>query len=370
MALSTSAASSLHAVYQDHIQREDLSHISRRGDDGSVRLYNLPSTTVVRAIRGLGSEVSSICWTVSPKDDSGEVWLACGTKALLFRINQQEIRSKLVLSLEDASDVLSVTKGDDCELNELSISPSKQYMAYSTDDGEVGVIDLTTREKETKPMKTRHASVCACVKFIPDRPSELVSGGYDSALLHFDFKQSALLSRYDIVPPDPPSMTMPFIISVSVSVAGVIAAALADGRIWIGTGGAKASPSAGKQKPKRSRKWEGLRDSAGCYTQIASGPVVASAFTPDGALLTCSLLGKLAQHTITYDDEKVEVRTIWSGEIKTLHKVSAIAVSEKWFAVAGFGTDDKGLVEIWCPTQGVSEDMEQLSIANTQTTQT
>jgi len=40
--------------------------------------------------------------------------------------------------------------------------------------------------------------VCGSVKFIPDRPSELVSGGFDSAVLHFDFLQASLLSRDDL----------------------------------------------------------------------------------------------------------------------------------------------------------------------------
>ena len=35
------------------------------------------------------------------------------------------------------------------------------------------------------------------VKFIPDRPSEMVSGGYDCALLHFDFVHGGLLSKFD-----------------------------------------------------------------------------------------------------------------------------------------------------------------------------
>lgn len=49
-------------------------------DDGSVRLYNLPSTTVTRAIRGLGSEISSIEWATSPQNDRGDIWIACGNK--------------------------------------------------------------------------------------------------------------------------------------------------------------------------------------------------------------------------------------------------------------------------------------------------
>ena len=40
--------------------------------------------------------------------------------------------------------------------------------------------------------------ICGTVKFIPDRPRELVSGGYDTAILHFDFLQGNLLSRRDI----------------------------------------------------------------------------------------------------------------------------------------------------------------------------
>jgi len=41
----------------------------------------------------------------------------------------------------------------------------------------------------------RFEQVCATVKFVPDRPRELVSGGYDTALLHFDFTQGKVLSR-------------------------------------------------------------------------------------------------------------------------------------------------------------------------------
>ena len=56
------------------------SRLSLVTDDGSVRLYTLPSTTVVRAIRALGSEITSISWAVAPEDDSGEIWIACGKK--------------------------------------------------------------------------------------------------------------------------------------------------------------------------------------------------------------------------------------------------------------------------------------------------
>ena len=40
--------------------------------------------------------------------------------------------------------------------------------------------------------------ICGAVKFVPNRPSEILSAGYDSALLHFDITQGSVLSRFDI----------------------------------------------------------------------------------------------------------------------------------------------------------------------------
>ena len=57
-----------------------------RADDGSMRLYRLPSTTAFRAVRGLGAEVSSVQWGVSPTATATtremEMWAACGNKVL------------------------------------------------------------------------------------------------------------------------------------------------------------------------------------------------------------------------------------------------------------------------------------------------
>lgn len=135
--------------------------------------------------------------------------------------------------------------------------------------------------------------ICSSVKFVPDRPAELVSGGYDSAILHFDYKQNALLSRQDIGTPPPCaghaahlidilaiapptsgiSLSPPFVLSLSLSVTGLLAATTADGRLWIGGGGDKAAPF--NNKKKRVRKWEGLREGDGVFVQVADGPVVA-----------------------------------------------------------------------------------------------
>jgi hypothetical protein len=47
-------------------------------DDGSIRLYRLPDTKVVKAIRGLGSEISSIAVMAPKSGGFGDMWVACG----------------------------------------------------------------------------------------------------------------------------------------------------------------------------------------------------------------------------------------------------------------------------------------------------
>lgn len=66
------------------------------------------------------------------------------------------------------------------------------------------------------------------------------------------------------------SLSPPFVLCLSVSSTGAVAAGTADGHIWIGLGGDK------RVSVKKTRKWGGLREDTGLFTKIADGPVVAS----------------------------------------------------------------------------------------------
>lgn len=83
------------------------------------------------------------------------------------------------------------------------------------------------------------------------------------------------------------------------------------------------------------------------------------------ALLTSTLLGKLARHDISYDDQqKLHVNTTWTAEVQSLAKVNGIALNDKYLAVGGITKDGKGSVEIWSrPDECVSaEQMSRLSL--------
>ncbi|KAG6810284.1 hypothetical protein H0H92_012582 [Tricholoma furcatifolium] len=350
-------------------------HLFAGSDDGSLRVYDLSSFRVLKAVRGIGAEVSSLVCVKRPASELRDVWIASGTRILKFKMDS----TKMIQGAEDAIAVLDVSssdtdsksKGEDV-LNEIALNANKTHVAFSLDSGAVGVVDLATNA--VSRMKAKHDSVCGSVKFIPDRPRELVSGGYDTALLHFDFYEGKVLSSRKI-PPAPSGegglglgLSPPFITSLAISPTGIIAAGTADGRLLVGCGGYKApkgkggsgsSGGGGGGKGKRSRKWEGLNaeEETTTIAKIAEGPIVALAFGDSGSVLTTStLMGVLVRYEVAFDEVepgrgrgrgRVSVDKVWQLETQSVKKVNALAVDEKRVVVGGLTADGKGVVEIW-----------------------
>ncbi|KAI0062311.1 WD40 repeat-like protein [Artomyces pyxidatus] len=336
-------------------------HLLVGSDDGSLRLYRLPDSKVAKAVRGLGAEISSITSARAGSNKTGELWVACGRRVLRIDIESP----KIIQSADDAMDSIEIGEDEEDLINEIMLSSNQKHLAFSTDSGAMGVIELATHR--ISRMRTRHNSICGAVSFIPDRPSEIISGGYDSALLHFDFAQGNILSRHDFgesfhnlreskltreaVPPPQDSgvsLSPPFVLCLSVSSVGIIAAGTADGHLWIGTGGEKKPSGAGKNK--RTRKWEGLREEDSVSTKVAEGPVVAVRFIDRMDLLACTLLGTITRYTVaTAADEstQLETKAVSTTEVTSIAKVNGMATSSRSAAVAGFGKDGKGVVEVY-----------------------
>ncbi len=131
---------------------------------------------------------------------------------------------------------------------------------------------------------------------MPNKTNELVSGGYDCTLIHFDYRLGTLLSSFEIREYNPLlsfyslshrtsfcvplaatpglapgiSSVPPFITAMSISSLGVVAAGTADGRIWVGGGGSKSSTTSDKGRSnKKARKWNGLDEKEGSMTKVA-----------------------------------------------------------------------------------------------------
>jgi len=221
-------------------------------------------------------------------------------------------------------------------------------LAFCLDSGTVGVVDLST--KQVTRMRTSHGNICGTVKFIPDRPSELVSGGYDSSLLHHDFYQKTVLSRFDLGTSPPSSgvsMSPPFILSSAVSPSGIIAAGIADGRVWIGTGGEKMP--AGASVKKKRRKWEGLKQDEGFMVDVGHGPIAALTFMGPRTLLTSTLLGSVTLHEIgaSAADGELNMMAKWIKATTAVNKVNALLATGDSIMIGGLKASGGGVIEVW-----------------------
>ena len=159
-------------------------------------------------------------------------------------------------------------------------------------------------------------------------------------------------------------MSLPFIISLSISPTGIVAAGTADGRLYIGTSGEKSSEASGDRQ-RRQRIWKGLKMDGRIIVDVAEGPIVGlyvhrhnllrdiynicRAFTEPRELLACTLLGKVTQYRIcgsaTGGTLKLEPR--WTGESKNSYKINSIAFSGESITVGGFQKDGTGVIDVW-----------------------
>lgn len=73
-----------------------------------------------------------------------------------------------------------------------------------------------------------------------------------------------------------------------------------------------------------------------------------SAFRDPGHLVACSLLGTISAYDISRDDQgELQATKVWSEVTRSVEKVNAMAVSQSWMVIGGFGKDGKGVVETW-----------------------
>ncbi|KAJ3509300.1 hypothetical protein NLJ89_g5297 [Agrocybe chaxingu] len=318
-------------------------HLFAGSDDGSLRVYDLSSFKVLKAIRGLGSEVSSVVCMKRAGSEMRDAWVAHGRKISKFQLESP----KMIQNPEDALITIDVADTDADVLNELALNMNKSHLAFTLDSGYVGVIDLSTNA--VTRMEIKHESVCGSVKFVPDRPRELVSGGYDTVLLHHDFFQGKVLSRRQM---DPYSveggmaLSPPFVMSMAMSCSGVIAAGTADGRLFIGFGGERNLTTKGPKK--KAKKYEGLDEDETLLIKVAEGPIVAMAFSESRTLTVSTLMGILTQYNLIYEDAgSVVLQQVWQKESPGLEKVNALVADEKRLIVAGFAKDGRGAIEVW-----------------------
>lgn len=347
--------------------------------DGVVRVYQLPSTKVFRAITGFGDEISSIAVqnplsTSGKSESSGDIapltfWVACGRKAFLCDLGVAT--NKLISSPSDAHLTLDILEKEDDLLNQISLDPTATKLAFTSDSGVVGVVDLISDNHDKRLLDTSHTSISNTVEFIPGWWTEAVSGGFDCKMQHFDVESGTLISSktFGAAPSvlTNTSLSPPFVLCTALSAGGCIAAGTADGRIYVGRKGVVGTDG---KKLKSKGRWrclleaeasEGLNFEVG----VLDGPVVGLEFLHQTkpTLLVLSLSGNvqlLSLRAPKQANAPAKVEVLWGSQATNISKSNALvsfADKEKgggrWVAVGGVGKTGKGFVELMLLPQSV-----------------
>lgn len=111
------------------------------------------------------------------------------------------------------------------EISEISLNEKESYLAIADDTGHIKVIN-TTDGKLFKILR-KHTNICSAVRFRPHRQWDLLTGGYDSKLIQWDFSKPRAYCQIDMqeigVTPenlDSYVVSPPFIHSIGVSSSG------------------------------------------------------------------------------------------------------------------------------------------------------
>jgi len=89
-------------------------HLFAGSDDGILRVYDLSSFKVLKAVRGLGAEVSSIICVKRSGSELRDAWVGCGKRIMRFQMDSP----KMIQTADDALLTIELGESDDDILNE------------------------------------------------------------------------------------------------------------------------------------------------------------------------------------------------------------------------------------------------------------
>ncbi|XP_005102786.1 WD repeat-containing protein 53 [Aplysia californica] len=189
-------------------------------EDGDLCLWSREGQVVTKVTRP-DSECTSAIFS---KDNPNIVYAAFGQEVLLLDITR-------------AQEPIFVFQSNQEEVNQLALDSKEQFLAACDDSGEIKVYGLQDR-KVFKTLRHKHTNICSAVSFRPGKQWEIVSGGLDCRLVHWDFSKPKCLNQFNMqelyaTPGDSPHMiNPPFVHHIASSPSGsTFACALENGQL-------------------------------------------------------------------------------------------------------------------------------------------
>ncbi|XP_013789043.1 WD repeat-containing protein 53-like [Limulus polyphemus] len=167
--------------------------IASGGEDGQVKLWVFdgklkslascvrPAAHIIENKRSPESEdIASLCFG---KSDVRHIFVAVGSCVFCYDIRSfQKPTEKFTFNEE--------------EINHISLDDSGEFLATADDSGTVTIISLS--EKRVYKLLKRHRNVVYTVQYRPKRRWEVVSGGFDCHLFHWNVLKGKPFCAWDL----------------------------------------------------------------------------------------------------------------------------------------------------------------------------
>ncbi|KAK7090603.1 WD repeat-containing protein 53-like [Littorina saxatilis] len=118
------------------------------------------------------------------KEKPNTLFAAFGTEVLTFDTTRPQEPTYVFNSNQD-------------EVNQVVLDEKEQFLAACDDSGEIKVFGLSDR-KVFKTLRFKHTNICSTVLFRSKRPWEILSGGMDCRLIHWDFSKPKCLNQFNM----------------------------------------------------------------------------------------------------------------------------------------------------------------------------
>ena len=103
----------------------------------------------------------------------------------------------LIMDTKRPQEPVHVFQSNQDEVNQVVLDDKEQFLAACDDSGEIKVFGLSDR-KVFKTLRFKHTNICSTVLFRSQRPWEVLSGGMDCRLIHWDFSKPKCLNQFNM----------------------------------------------------------------------------------------------------------------------------------------------------------------------------
>ncbi|VDI04364.1 Hypothetical predicted protein [Mytilus galloprovincialis] len=113
---------------------------------------------------------------------------------ILYVSFDEKIKIYDIKNLEEPVDCFEFNQE---EINQIVLDEKEKYLAACDDSGEIKIVDLYDK-KVFKTLRSKHTNICSTACFRPRKPWEIITGGLDSKLIHWDFSRPKCVDQFNM----------------------------------------------------------------------------------------------------------------------------------------------------------------------------